>query len=69
MPGGFYVSKIGFAREAMPPLQRLTLGKLLRQFFLLPQKLCKERLRLTTDEYLGGEAREPFLPLGRLSLS
>jgi hypothetical protein len=33
MPGSFDVSKIWFAREAMPPLQRLTLGNLLRQFF------------------------------------
>jgi hypothetical protein len=33
VPGSFYVSKIWFAREALPPLQRLTLGKLLRQFF------------------------------------
>jgi hypothetical protein len=37
VPGSFYVSKIWFAREAVPPLQRLTLGELLRQFFLSPQ--------------------------------
>jgi hypothetical protein len=32
MPGSFYVSEIWFPREAMPSLQGLILGELLRQF-------------------------------------
>jgi hypothetical protein len=73
MPGSFYVSKIWFAREAMPPLQRLTLGKLLRQFFPVTSGrggfLMQSRKALSRfSPFCFAPLREKYLPLARSSI-